>query len=290
MTPALDQFYTNQAVAEDCLSQLLKCTGNSLSHPEFIEPAAGDGAFYNLLPARSRIGIDMEPRCPGVSQGDFLNWQPASAKPSRARVIVGNPPFGKRGKLALEFVRHGARFADTIALIVPMCFTKFGIHRHVPADLRLVEEIRLPENAFHLPNGKPYDVNAVFQVWTRLAACRSKTNLRILTAPPTKHADFLMYQYNNTAQAERYFELPFDFAVPCQGWQDYSRKVNRQDVDQCERTKQWMLIEPITDSAKKTLRQAIDYHELAHRNATTVPGFRKHDLVAEYDAYQAACG
>ena len=281
----LDQFYTAPAVAAECLTLLRRRVPTADAY--FIEPAAGDGAFYRCLKALPNpcTGLDLEPRCPGVMQRDFLDWRPRRGSKA-GRIVVGNPPFGKRGRLALGFITHAAIFADTVAFILPMCFTKHLTQKHIPADMKLIASRVLPVDSFRLLDGKPYKVNTVFQIWTRLDGCGE--DMRIRRAPPTYHRDFIMHQYNNTRQAEKYFAEDFDFAVPCQGWQDYTRK--ETNPAHCERNIQWMLIKPLSDAARKVLHDGIDYHALAHRDATTVPGYRKHDLVSEYSVSASADG
>ena len=271
----LDQFYTNHDVAQQCYKRLVAAISTLINNPYFIEPSAGAGAFFDLLPKYHRIGIDIEPRQTGIHKGDFLDWQ-FSKGTARSRVVVGNPPFGKRGDTAMRFIVRSSEIADTVAFILPLCFTKYLIQRKVPQDLRLIETLRLPANVFQLPNGKPYNVNTEFQIWTRLPY---RKDLRIANPPPTSHKDFIMYQYNNTKQALKVFANEFVFAVPCQGWQDYTRKVCH--ADECEKNKQWMLFNAKGDALDRL--HAIDYQDLAIRNATTVPGFRKNDVVREYE-------
>ncbi len=76
------------------------------------------------------------------------------------------------------------------------------------------------------------------------------------------------------------FNEPFDFAVPCQGWQDYRRR--EQDPNLCEKHKQWMLFKPQNELSRARLYEEIDYERLAFKSATAIPGFRKGDLVQEY--------
>jgi len=88
----------------------------------FVEPSAGDGRFYELLPQDKRIGIDLSPQVPGVAgieQPDFLTWQPTS--PGQYAVI-GHPPFGVRGDLARAFITRACMFADLCAFILPISF------------------------------------------------------------------------------------------------------------------------------------------------------------------------
>lgn len=276
----LDQYYTNTAAAEHCYHHLLGFLKHANIHKtHFIEPSAGDGAFFDLLPKGKRTGIDLEPNHRLIKQGDFLAWTPSSyvkKTVKQNRVFIGNPPFGKRGKLAVHFFNRAALFADTVAFILPIVFCKYCMHRQMMPDMRLVARHKIPLESFRLPTGKSFAVNAEFQIWTRL---RTKhLNLRRLMPTPITHPDFLLHQYNNTITARKVFDLPFNLAVPCQGYQDY----NRREVDekQCERNKQWMLF-----SAQPKIIDRIynlNFEALAMRYTTTIPGFRKCDVVEEY--------
>jgi len=75
------------------------------------------------------------------------------------------------------------------------------------------------------------------------------------------------------------FALPFDFAVPAQGYQDYTRR--ESNPENCEKHKQWMLFHTASEEVKRNLFD-MDYERLAHDNITVTPGFRKNDVVAEY--------
>ena len=272
----LDQYYTKPGAARKCWETLLGVLPVRADRAKFIEPSAGDGAFFDLLPARQRIGLDVAPRHAGIQEQDFLTWEYRARNRSR-QVVVGNPPFGNRGNLAVRFVNKAAEIADTVGFIVPANFRKFSIHKQLSEDLQLIAAKPLPRNSFRLSNGKDYEVNTEFQVWTRLPS--EETNLRQFAPPPIAHRDFLIRQYNNTPEALKVFREPFDFAVPCQGWQDYSRR--EQDADRCEKNKQWMLLKA---AGKRILCRllCIDYEDLALRTGTSTPGFRKNDLVREY--------
>lgn len=104
-------------------------------------------------------------------------------------------------------------------------------------------------------------------------------DLRQRTSPPTSHPAFSLRQYNNTTQALKHFGEDFDFAVPCQGYQDYSRR--ETDESACERNKQWILIKANSPQSKAVL-ESIDYGALAMRGQTGPPGFRLWSLVREY--------
>ncbi len=165
-----DQYYTKPEVAEWCYDIFLgiaKKLEISLEDYCFIEPSAGCGCFYNLLPARRRIGIDIDPSVRGILKADFLQWTPR--KKSRY-IVIGNPPFGLRGHLALQFINHAYDFADMVAFILPQLFASDG--KGVPAKrvkgYTLASSVALPANSFSYPDGSSVDIHTLFQVWTKV--------------------------------------------------------------------------------------------------------------------------
>lgn len=276
----LDQFYTKKKVALKCWKKIKpvvrKITGNSISNTHFIEPSAGDGSFYNLLPDHNRVGIDIDPKCRGVEKFNFLecNYKPPLIK--RHVVVIGNPPFGKRGKLALEFINKAFTIADTVAFILPVIFRKYNMQKHIKEGARLVYFMPLERDSFRTVTNDSYIVNTELQVWT---LSNILEDMRLFESPPISHPDFIMHQYNNTKEMLHVFDNQFDFAVPCQGWQDYSRRETRSK--NCEKNKQWILFKAVNKKIRKRLDD-IDYDELSLRCSTAVPGFRKGDVVQEY--------
>jgi hypothetical protein len=45
-----------------------------------LEPSAGQGAFYKLMPTQMREGVDLDPKYPGVVQMNFFDYKPKSNK------------------------------------------------------------------------------------------------------------------------------------------------------------------------------------------------------------------
>lgn len=160
-----DQFFTNKKTAEYCYHKALEVISQyeSLNGYTFIEPSAGDGSFYNLMPKGS-IGVDIEPKYEGVVQADFLQWKPDVEK----SIIIGNPPFGLRGHLALKFINHAAEFSDFVCFVLPQLFDSNGKGscKGRVKGMNLIHS-EVIDSAFYYPGGKDVEVNCVFQVWSK---------------------------------------------------------------------------------------------------------------------------
>jgi hypothetical protein len=279
MDSQLDQFYTKQDVAKTCyefLLRTLKKIGLKSNRAYFVEPSAGTGNFLNLVEGKRKIGIDIDPRGKGIIKQNFFTW----SGPNQLRsdvVTFGNPPFGRRSRLAIRFFNKSAEFSDTIAFIVPVQFRKYSVQSKLHTDYKLVAEKLVGQEAFYTTNGKDFHANCVFQVWTKRST--HLKNLRLLKAPPIHHPEFKIYQYNNTKEAEKFFHYPFDFGVPRQGYEDYRRR--ERDARKMERYKQWALFKATNRRILKRLMN-IDFDQLAKTRNTTIPGFGKADVVDEY--------
>ena len=182
-----DQYYTKPHIAAQCyqrFGEVAKKLRVDLSRYHFIEPSAGCGWFYDLLPAERRIGIDLDPKATdGIGAKlithDYLTWSP---KDAGRYVVIGNPPFGLRGHLALQFINHSYSFADMVAFILPPLFNSDG--KGVPAKrvrgYQLAHTENLPTDAFQYPDGRLVAVSSIFQVWTKINTERIK-----ITKPKT---------------------------------------------------------------------------------------------------------
>ena len=169
-TVNLDRFFTRPAVARDCHKALLAAMAEDHADPanyKFVEPGAGNGAFFDLLPEERRIGIDLVSARLDILQHDFLTWRPPSN--GRRYAVIGNPPFGYRAWLALAFVNHAATFADYIGMILPMAFQSDGkgSPKHRVMGAELVDMRTLPADSFTTETGQPAKINALWQVWRR---------------------------------------------------------------------------------------------------------------------------
>lgn len=168
----LDQFFTKTEVASMYYNQLidfLSLKSINLKNCLFIEPSAGNGSFFDLLPADKKIGLDIYPISKDVIQQDFLSWELPKKFNKKTKIFVGNPPFGYRGWLALSFMNHAAKFADFIGFILPMSFQSDGkgSPKNRVKGMKLEYSEIVPKNCFVSPLGKTEKVNALWQIWEK---------------------------------------------------------------------------------------------------------------------------
>ena len=85
---------------------------------------------------------------------------------TKADFAIGNPPFGKRSSLAINFINHSAELCEAIAFILPVSFMKWGVQKQINNNLKLVDYFYLNPNSF-TNNGKDFSVRCVFQLWVK---------------------------------------------------------------------------------------------------------------------------
>lgn len=156
-----DQYYTKPEVAKQCFL-LIKNEFKDIDL--FIEPSAGNGSFYNLLPKNCRLGIDLDPKIENLLKQDFLEWE---TNLSKNICFVGNPPFGKNASLAIKFFNHSAKFGKYICFILPRTFRKDSTIKKLNKQFHLKKEIILEKESFNLADGTSYSVPCVFQLWEK---------------------------------------------------------------------------------------------------------------------------
>jgi len=160
-----DQFFTPKCIAKKCWDTFNREVKINIEDYTFIEPSAGDGNFLHILPKGS-IGLDIEPRTNGIQTQDYLNWKPTDL--SKKYIVFGNPPFGLRGHLALNFINHSYNFADYVCFILPQLFESDGkgSPRKRVKKYNLIYSEKLSAK-FYNPENKEVNVNCVFQIWSK---------------------------------------------------------------------------------------------------------------------------
>lgn len=162
-----DEYFTSNKVASLCFKRLISVISKyeSLSSFHFIEPSVGDGSFYKLLPFDRRIGIDINRTNFENIECNYLDY---NLPQDKRLIVVGNPPFGHRGVLALEFINHSS-LAEFVCFILPMFFKSVGKGsiRYRVKGFNLLDEIDLPDKSFYLKNGKEQKIKTCFQIWSK---------------------------------------------------------------------------------------------------------------------------
>ena len=274
-----DKFYTKNEVAEECynfLKNKLELSGDEL----FLEPTAGGGAFLDYL--KNFEAYDILPEDPRITKMNIFDF----TSDKKDFITIGNPPFGKRSKLAIEVFNKCAEYSEVIGFILPVSFMKFGVQKELDKNFKLVDFFFLEENSF-MDRDKEYDVNCVFQLWVKEGSKYDKfENKRITKSPSTTHEDFKLWQYNATPEALKSVDEDWEFAVLRQGYGDYNKiyyPSQREEVREMmtgKKKKQFFFIKPLNDKARDIVKK-MDFNNLAARNTST-PGFGKGDFVSYY--------
>ena len=282
----LDKFYTKRDTSKQCYDNLIEILLDhdiNLKNVIFIEPSAGDGSFLEVI-NESRKGFDIKPPTINpykIIQNDFLKTDIiqflSKNDLKKQTIIIGNPPFGKKSKLAINFLNKSLEYSKIVGFIVPIQFRKWSVQSKIKCDAKLLMDITLDENIFEIV-GKTYKVRCCFQVWARNDFSNIIPDLRIIEKPKTSHKDFLLYQYNRTEIAKKYFDYDWDFAVPRQGYLDYELKIyTKKDIVE---KNQWIFFKAKNKTILNKLKK-IDFVKLSKKNIG-IPGFGKADVVEEY--------
>ena len=172
----LSQYYTRDVVAKRLYAVF--CSLFDPSRFLMIEPSAGTGSFFVLLPPGSRA-FDLDPKFPGIQHRNFLSVRINGG--GRRVAFIGNPPFSDG--MARKFFNYAAPQADVIAFILPRSFRKAAVQNKLNRDFHLLHEEDVERDAF-IFRSKSVHVPAVFQIWVRRGVERE------LRLGPTTHEDF----------------------------------------------------------------------------------------------------
>ena len=157
-----EQFFTNFDTAKRLASWIQKQDWFD-SVTKVCEPSAGDGAWLKAMHVHE--AYDIAPQHPDVKLQDFLSDEFAVQNDGKL-LFVGNPPFGRMGKLAKQFINKCAETGDYIAFILPASFAKVTQIRQIPKNFHLIHQEDLLDETFRFErDGKV--VSTIFQVWEK---------------------------------------------------------------------------------------------------------------------------
>lgn len=183
MKENLDQYYTKDDVAEKYYKVLQEYV--DINEIDFVlEPSAGMGAFFKILPENKRLGLDLEPKFNGIEKQDFFDFIPVTDK---KYITVGNPPFGTGSNLAVKFFNHAAKFSKTIAFILPRTFKRTSIQNKLHYNFHLIynEDLPIKPCCFE----PEMMAKCCFQIWEKKEIAREK----IIYPNETNDFSFLKY-------------------------------------------------------------------------------------------------
>lgn len=277
MKQNLDKFYTKPDIAEYCV-KVLKDKVDIKPNDIYLEPSAGNGSFIPYLKDNKYVAYDIEPESEEIIKQDFLLFEPEY----KDYIVIGNPPFGKRSRLAIDFLNHATSMAKVIGFIIPNTFLKWSVQKHINKNWKLIWSESLPSNAF-TNNGSDFEANCVFQIWVRQDI--EGEDLRLTSSPSIQCEDFDCWQYNATEEAKKYVYEDWDFAFWRQGYNDYNKYFTAKDraqvIDIVENTKKQMFFVKCHTPKSKIIIENMDLNYLASSNLTT-PGFGKADFILYY--------
>lgn len=220
-----------------------------------VEPSAGTGSFYMLLPPGSRA-FDVDPKLSGIEAADFLTVRIGGSDPI---AFIGNPPFSNG--MAIRFFNHAAFEADVIAFILPRSFRKDAVQNKLDRDFHLMHEEDVERDAFVF-RSRPTHVPSVFQVWIRRGVKRE------LHAAPIEHDDFYFVTLPRLA----------DFAVQRVGTQ--AGRVH----DDLELSRQAHYLIRAKRPGVRAIMEKLDFGSVT-RDVAAKPSLAKTELVSLYQQY-----
>ena len=179
-TEGLDKFYTLPIYSKRCIDKVFQMY-ETVAWDLIVEPSAGNGSFLNQLPAHTAsVGIDICPEHPNILTQDFFVYSPPPNKPNI--LVIGNPPFGRVSSLAIRFFNHAAKWANTIAFIVPRTFRRVSVQNKLDHSFHLVYDEEIPMKPCWFSPAMM--VKCCFQIWEK------KEHKRALVDLPTTHPDW----------------------------------------------------------------------------------------------------
>ena len=252
-----EEFYTRKEDAERLYAEVIDRYGTDFDF--FIEPSCGMGAFLNLMPF-NKIGIDI------IFGTDFFTWE----FPKGRNIVIGNPPFGRKGKLAMQFLNRCSKHCEVVAMILPSIFSKYTFINRVHPMMHLKYETTVTE--FDRPDeiGKGPKVNCVFQIWEKSTELRPK----IVRHTSCDDFDMIHRHYSRTSPDERERLKSYDFAIS----QIEGKIRNCEDVTAGS---VYFIKDNTSDKSVRSVMERVDFSNLSihHIGATSLT---KADIVEGY--------
>lgn len=195
-----DKYYTSPELAQYIVNKTKEVIGEE-NITEYLEPSAGAGVFLDYLD-KPYLAYDIEPedKLNRIKKQDYLT---VDLEYKKGRCIIGNPPFGTRGFLAVKFFKKAIHLCDYIAFVLPigqrgnmqkmyefdLIYSQdLGIKKYSGINKRCCFNIyKRPQKGLHKSPPKHDDLKDIKVVEVR----RGSTNI------PPKEYDFGMCTWGN---------------------------------------------------------------------------------------------
>jgi len=184
-----------------------------------VEPSAGGGSFIDTIPPKMRtIAVDIKPDRDDIFQCDFFDIEDHFHFSSLDDKILtlGNPPFGYRAQMAVDFINHASIFSDTIAFILPRSFRKPYVINQIDDNFHLIMDIDIEGDIFNTGTC----ARTCFQIWKKLPYKREKIYL------PRFACDF-----DPVPQGLKFKKEYCDLAIRRTGWKKVGEVLMPEDAN-----------------------------------------------------------
>ena len=131
-----DKYYTKSNTVGICMININKYITihkNDLC----IEPSAGNGSFIKKIKSlfSNYLFYDIAPENAEIIKQDYLELDFDNLINKYNKIhAIGNPPFGRQSSLAIKFIKHSAKFCNSISFILPKSFKKESLKKHFPLN------------------------------------------------------------------------------------------------------------------------------------------------------------
>jgi len=170
-----DQHYTPEHISKELSEIIIERYGMEAT---YVEPSEGNGSFSKHFP--TVIGYDIDPVLDTTIKADFLTIDPVPG------IYIGNPPFGYKGRMAIDFFNHAAKSADAICFIMPRSIKKPRLQQQINPYWHVVCEKDIDSVFEHT------DTRCTFQIWeprsfTRTRNTTSNNSIATISDNPTHY-------------------------------------------------------------------------------------------------------
>lgn len=117
-----------------------------------------------------------------------LTFDPDMTDKPRFDVIIGNPPYGNKGTLAINFLNKAFDLSDDVRFVLPLSILRPYSLNRIRFDIEPVHSERLPSDTF------PSNIQACYQIW--------RPGQRQKIAKKVNHEDWIWLSYEQRNEAD----------------------------------------------------------------------------------------